>query len=77
LGGPEAARIRLEGRGTAPTDLASLTSAEKDALILAQAESIAALTRQVEALVVRVSDRYGGQLGWAQKDPQVCLAHLS
>jgi transposase len=23
-----------------------------------------------------VSDRYGGQLGWAKKDNQVCLAHL-
>jgi len=23
-----------------------------------------------------VSDRYGGQLGWASKDNQVCLAHL-
>ena len=23
-----------------------------------------------------VSDRYGGQLGWAQKENQVCLAHL-
>jgi transposase len=23
------------------------------------------------------SDRYGGQLGWAKKDNQVCLAHLS
>jgi len=23
-----------------------------------------------------VSDRYGGQLGWGQKDHQVCLAHL-
>lgn len=23
-----------------------------------------------------VSDRYGGQLGWAEKDNQVCLAHL-
>jgi hypothetical protein len=22
------------------------------------------------------SDRYGGQLGWAQKENQVCLAHL-
>lgn len=24
-----------------------------------------------------LSDRYGGQLGWARKDNQVCLAHLS
>lgn len=23
-----------------------------------------------------VSDRYGGQLGWAKKDNQICLAHL-
>lgn len=41
---------------TAPTDLACLTSAEKDALILAQAGVIAALTRQVEMLVARVAE---------------------
>jgi len=23
-----------------------------------------------------ISDRYGAQMGWAEKDPQVCLAHL-
>jgi transposase len=53
---------------TAPTDLASLTSAEKDALILAQAESIAALTRQVETLVVRVAE-LEGKLGLPPKTP--------
>jgi transposase len=53
---------------TARPDLASLTSAEKDALILTQAETIAAMTRQVEALVARIAELEAG-LGLPPKTP--------
>jgi transposase len=39
---------------TAPTDPASLTNAEKDALILAQAEMIAALTQRIAELEAKL-----------------------
>lgn len=53
---------------TAPPDLASLTNSAKDALILAQAEAIAALTRRVETLVARVAE-LEAKLGVPPKTP--------